>query len=183
MSDDARLARIFSDALAESAPGRASDRLRTEIKSTMSRTRPRPRWLALLKEPPMRTTSGVAVGSPTLRLASIMAATIALLLAAAAVTAGGATLIRNASSMALPHNNGLIALDAGTDQILVADRDGSNVQPLVTLGSDLRGPSWSPDGTKLAYFEIVAIGPEPDGTLAEVQVVDDDGGNDRELFG
>ena len=39
-----------------------------QILSTTGRPQPQPRWLVLLKEPPMRLNSRVAVGSPTRRL-------------------------------------------------------------------------------------------------------------------
>jgi hypothetical protein len=54
MTDDVRLERLFADGLHDIAPARAPDRLRTMVKAESSRTRPRPRWLALIKEPPMR---------------------------------------------------------------------------------------------------------------------------------
>jgi hypothetical protein len=46
-----------------------------------------PRWLAVIKEPPMRISSSVAVGSPTVRVAAIMVATllIALMIAGAGI--------------------------------------------------------------------------------------------------
>jgi len=46
--------------------------------------RQRPRWLALIKEPPMRTSSSLAVGSPMARVVAIAVATLLL----AAVVAG-----------------------------------------------------------------------------------------------
>ena len=88
MNDDIRLERLFEDGLHDLAPSRAPDRLRTSIKSETGGVRPRPRWLALIKEPPMRTNSRLAVGSPTWRVAVVMAATLlaALMLAGAAFT-------------------------------------------------------------------------------------------------
>jgi outer membrane protein assembly factor BamB len=58
------------------------------------RTRPLPRWLATIKEPPMRYRSQLAVGSPTLRLAAILALTLALAVAATAGVVGGAALLQ-----------------------------------------------------------------------------------------
>ena len=55
MNDDARFERLFADGLTGLAPSRAPDGLGSTIKTTTSRMRPRPRWLALIKEPPMRT--------------------------------------------------------------------------------------------------------------------------------
>jgi hypothetical protein len=74
--EDARSERILAGGLAASAPTRAPDRLRPEIERTLSLLRPRPRWLAILKERPMRYRSHVAVGSPTARAAAVAAATM-----------------------------------------------------------------------------------------------------------
>ncbi|RLE21207.1 MAG: hypothetical protein DRJ50_09545, partial [Actinobacteria bacterium] len=76
MNDDIRYGRLFEDGLHDIAPLRAPDRLRTQVKTESSRVRPRPRWLALTKESPMRTNSRLAVGSPTARVAAIMVATL-----------------------------------------------------------------------------------------------------------
>ena len=76
MNDEVRFERLFADGLHELAPRRAPDRLRTTIKAETGETRPRARWLALIKEPTMRTNNRVAVGSPTARVAAIMAATL-----------------------------------------------------------------------------------------------------------
>ena len=94
MNDDARLERIFTDALAESAPSRAPDRLRADIKHAVGQTRPRPRWLATLREAPMHTLSTATVGSSTARRATAMPLRLAWLLLIAllalALVAGGA---------------------------------------------------------------------------------------------
>ena len=76
MNDDVRFERLFADGMHELAPQRAPDRLRTTIKAQTGETRPRARWLALIKEPTMRTNNRTAVGSPTARVAAIMAATL-----------------------------------------------------------------------------------------------------------
>ena len=76
MNDDVRFERLFADGLHESAPRRAPDRLRTTIKAQTAEVRPRARWWALIKEPTMRTNNRLAVGSPTARVAAIMAATL-----------------------------------------------------------------------------------------------------------
>ena len=71
MNDDARLERLFADALAQAAPTREPPtRLRIRHQTTARRRGPRPRWLALIKEPPMHLDTAVAVGSPMARLSS-----------------------------------------------------------------------------------------------------------------
>jgi hypothetical protein len=87
--EDALLERILVDGLAGSAPSRAPDQLRQEIEHALSHERPRPRWLATLKEPPMRHASRVVVGSPTARVVALAAATLLMaLLATGALVAG-----------------------------------------------------------------------------------------------
>jgi hypothetical protein len=58
-----RLATWMADEAASGVPVGAID----EAISVTSRMRPRPRWLALLRESPMRTNTLVVVGSPTRR--------------------------------------------------------------------------------------------------------------------
>jgi parallel beta-helix repeat protein len=64
-----------------------------EMHSFATTTRQRPEWLALIKEPPMRTNSHLAVGSPTVRVAAILIATMLLALALAAAGAAGQRLL------------------------------------------------------------------------------------------
>ena len=80
MNDDARIERLFEDGLHGIAPSRAPDRLKTTIKNETGQMRPLPRWLALIKEPPMRISSNLAVGSPTARIAATTVATLLLAL-------------------------------------------------------------------------------------------------------
>ncbi len=93
MNDEVRLERLFADGLHELAPRRAPDRLRTTIKAETGETRPRARWLALIKEPPMRTNNRVAVGSPTARVAAIMAATLLAMMMIIGAGVAGAQLL------------------------------------------------------------------------------------------
>ena len=84
-----RVAAWVADEGASTPPVRVLD----EILTATGRQRPLPRWLALIKEPPMRISSRVAVGSPTARLATIVVATILLaVLGAGAVVAGASYL-------------------------------------------------------------------------------------------
>ena len=120
MNDDARLERLFADALAQAAPPRAPQRLRADIKTSVSRTRQRPRWLALLKETPMQLGSTMAVGSPAARLSSTPArrAVLSLLLIALTVAAAGATIILGSRLLRGPDpfNSGIIVPTLALDQ-------------------------------------------------------------------
>jgi len=69
--------------MADESPGTADEAAFASIVTATVRRRPRPRWLALMKEPPMRLSNRVAVGSPTARLATTTAAGVALALALA----------------------------------------------------------------------------------------------------
>jgi hypothetical protein len=91
MNREPRIEPILESQLAEAPTLRAPDRLRADIASATSRQRQRPPWLASLKEPPMRYRSQLIVGSPTLRLAAIVAATAALTLAIAGAVIAGAS--------------------------------------------------------------------------------------------
>ena len=64
--------------------------------ATTSQRRPRPRWLALMKEPPMYRSNGVAVGSPPIRLGLILALGLALLLGLAGLGRGRRARVRPA---------------------------------------------------------------------------------------
>jgi hypothetical protein len=75
------LADQFATAELERPPSPATDQVITAAR----RMRPLPRWLALLKEPPMRTSSRVAVGSPAARITALLI----VLMAFSVVTAGG----------------------------------------------------------------------------------------------
>jgi outer membrane protein assembly factor BamB len=94
MTQHLSLERMVAAWMAHETTGteRAADQLIDQILDTTSRERPRPRWLALLKESPMHAQAQVAVGSPPRRMIFV----IALLLAATlvAVGVGAAVLLR-----------------------------------------------------------------------------------------
>jgi hypothetical protein len=85
-----RVERLLADGLADFAPSRAPDQLRPEIERTLSHVRPRPRWLTILKEPPMRYRSQLAFGSPTARVAALAAVTMLLAIVGAGALVAGA---------------------------------------------------------------------------------------------
>jgi Tol biopolymer transport system component len=127
---------------------RLPDDFYDDIHAFASRTRQRPDWLALIKEPPMRIDSRVGVGSPIARVAIILATT--LLMAALGVGA----LIAGAQSpdVSLPTpGNGRIAFVYQEDIYTVA-ADGTDRQLLVEGAGRANVVAWSPDGTRLAYW-------------------------------
>ena len=93
MSANLSLERQLASVMADEAIDPARDVLLDDILATTARLRPETRWLALLKEPPMRTESRVAVGIPTRRL--ILAAIVAaLVLGGIAAALIGANLLK-----------------------------------------------------------------------------------------
>jgi hypothetical protein len=90
MSDERSFERFVADNVASPAGGiRMPDAFYDDIHTLASRTRQRPEWLALIKEPPMRHASRVVVGSPTARVTGLAAATLLIaLLSAGALVAG-----------------------------------------------------------------------------------------------
>jgi hypothetical protein len=90
MSDERSFERFVADHVAGAAGStRLPDDFYDDIHAVASRTRQRPEWLALIKEPPMRFESTLGVGSPIARVTAIAAATLLLaLLSAGALVAG-----------------------------------------------------------------------------------------------
>ena len=86
MSDDRPFERFVADHVTGAA-GQVPlpDKFYEEIHAFASRTRQRRRWLALIKERPMRLSNRVAVGSPMARLTATAVAGLTL----AVVLAGG----------------------------------------------------------------------------------------------
>ena len=84
MNQQLSLERLLADVMVDEAAGGVPDQLIDQIVSTTSRTRPLPRWLAVLREPHMSVRTRVAVGVPTRQLALLGA----LLLLAAAIAIG-----------------------------------------------------------------------------------------------
>lgn len=93
MNEQQTFERIVADSVSELGPLTPSDGAIERTLTSVDRRRQRPRWMALIKEPPMRTNSHLAVGSPTVRAAAVLAATLLLMLALAAAGAGARILL------------------------------------------------------------------------------------------
>jgi parallel beta-helix repeat protein len=109
---------LLLDVLAEDAPHAVPDRLVPETLRSLRDVRRRPRWLAYLKEPPMRVSSVVAAGSPTARLAALAAATVLLIVLATGAVVAGASYL------------------AGQDPLVVDPADPSAYQTISDAVSD-----------------------------------------------
>jgi Tol biopolymer transport system component len=157
--------------LNEAAPQRVPEGIAEAVATAVGRRRPKRRLVALLTEPPIRRAGRIVVGAPAVRGAYLVGLAILLLSLAAAAIAVGSRLLptRSLPPPFGPAGNGLIAFDTHA-AVLVANADGSGVRPLV---SDLPGASsatWSPDGTKLAFYSE-----PPEVAPTELWVVDADG--------
>jgi hypothetical protein len=92
MNTDRSVEGDIAELFEQTSARREPDALLGSILSTTSRMRPRPRWLTLLKEPPMRFHSAIMFGSPTLRLSAVLGVAIALLVGIAGLAVAGASL-------------------------------------------------------------------------------------------
>ncbi len=171
MNSERRLQGDITDVLLAEVAGSVPDRLLDDILTSTSRTRPLPRWLAVLKEPPMRIHHRVAVGSPTARLVWVLALVSALVLATAGVVAVGASRLPGPPvppPFGLATNGSMYYADNG--DIYRADPDGSNPVPIVTGPTTDRFPGLSRDGTKMIFLRgeddpLDAILADADGTV------------------
>ena len=161
MNTEPRLEQRVTAAFNRAAATREPDGLLDSVLTTVGRTRTRPRWLAFIKEPPMRIHSRVAVGSPTFRLASIMALTLGLILALGAAVAVGASLLPTPVIVVAQDGSGTVrniteavAMAVDGDTILV--KPGTYLESIaITKDITLRG-----DGDRAAVIlDFAASGP------------------------
>lgn len=161
MTDQRTIERRTTALLSEVAPARAPDRLYADVLTSIGRTRQRARWLAYLKEPPMRISSRLAVGSPTFRLASLMTLTLLLTVLATGAVVTGASLLPGAVIVVAQDGMGTVrtiteavAMARDGDTVLV--KPGTYLESIViTEDISLRG-----DGDKAAVIiEFAAAGP------------------------
>jgi outer membrane protein assembly factor BamB len=85
MTNQTSLERSIAAWMADEAAGSGSDALFDDILAATRGVKPERRWQALLKEPPMRFHSRVAVGSPTARVLLVTVIPLLLVLASVAV--------------------------------------------------------------------------------------------------
>jgi parallel beta-helix repeat protein len=136
MSQQTDFERTLADHIASEGVSPPSDAFYDELISRAGRSGQRPEWLALLKEPPMRHESTLAVGSPTVRIAAILAATVLLLaVLAGAGIAGSRLLAADGTIVVDPSGNGTTttiqgALDLADDGDEIIVRPGTYAGPI-----------------------------------------------------
>jgi hypothetical protein len=154
MTSDASLERILVAVMADEATLGGGEDAIDRILTVTREQRPRPRWLALLKEPPMRTTAAVQAGSPGLRRALVLVAILALLIISTVAIGSGTSLLRTPGpSLPPPFGmaaNGKLVLALGGD-LYAATVDGTDPVALITPTGVDSDPSFSRDGTRVAF--------------------------------
>jgi Tol biopolymer transport system component len=108
------------------------------------------------------------------RTAAILAIVASLIITAAATFAAGSGGPQLPPTG--PAGNGLIAYDAGGD-IWIVGPDGSDRRQLTTGPADDVSPTWSRDGTRLAYWSV-----DPSGSPADLVVIRADGSDAVTVF-
>jgi WD40-like Beta Propeller Repeat len=158
--------------LNERAPTRAPERLLGATVYRTARTRPRRAWRILERWTPM-TIALRPAALPRGLLFALVTLGLLVALAAATLYAGSRpNLLPAVVPPAGPGANGLIAF-LHQDDIHVAAPDGSDRRPLVEAPGLQAAPSWSPDGTRLAYWSSDAGSAGP----WQLMVVGADGSN------
>lgn len=156
---DRRLAAWLEDEVAPHAPGE----LHARFIVGMDRAGQRPGWATTERWISMETRAQLGA----VPRAAIILVTLALLtaLAAGAIVAGSGGEARA--------SNGLIAFVDGPD-IYTVRPDGSDRQLLVGGTGVRSGPSWSPDGSRLAYWSSDDPAGDDDGPW-QLVIIDADG--------
>jgi Periplasmic copper-binding protein (NosD) len=126
MNDNDRFERFVADRFTDEHSGRPSyDALHHDIITRAGQLRQRPRWLALIKEPPMRYASHPVAGSTTARVAAIAIATFLLALMLAGAGLAGSRLLAAAAPIIVDqHDPG--AVQTITEAVAMA-QDGDTV--------------------------------------------------------
>jgi Tol biopolymer transport system component len=160
MTNRVELDRRLSAWLEEEAARHAPGELHARFIEDMQRSRQRPSWATTERWISMETRARLGAVPRTAIILVIVGLLMAVAAGAIVVGSGGAD--DRAS-------NGLIAFETLGD-IYTVEPDGSDRQLLVEGTGLAEGPTWSPDGTRLAYWTALSpVGPQ------QLMVVDADG--------
>jgi hypothetical protein len=175
-----RFERELPTALSDVAGSGRTDYL-TDILGRTARTSQRPAWASLERWLPVDlATVRAPVARVPWRPILIAAVVIALALAMLVVFVGGQ---RRVPPPFGPAANGLIPYNAHGD-ILVGDPTTGAVRPLVAGPANDYGPTFSPDGSRLAFLRAAANCPEPGGDCPggeDIVLVAPDGSDARTI--
>ncbi|MFV2063500.1 MAG: right-handed parallel beta-helix repeat-containing protein [Chloroflexota bacterium] len=159
MNDDRNLERTIASTYEETAPPREPRGLLDDILLTTRQTRQRPSWLALIKEPPMRISSSIAVGSPTVRVAAIMVATLLIALVVVGAGIAGSRLLAADGNIIVDQNGGgdyttiTAAVEAALDGDTILVKPGTYAEHLlITEAITLEGDG-EPDEIVLEFTD------------------------------
>jgi hypothetical protein len=143
MNEHVDFERIVARHIASEGVAPASDAFYEELVSHAGRSGQRPEWLALIKEPPMRTNSHLAVGSPVARVAAITVATSLLAVVVAGAGIAGSRLLAADTTLVVDQSgNGdyttlAQAVEAALDGGTILVRPGRYVESVAVVGKDL----------------------------------------------
>jgi hypothetical protein len=145
--------RQFTAWLEERAQPHAPTGLAADIVERTARTRPRPAWRIPERWFTMPTSIRLALVPRGLLLLLTLWLILALTVAGAAI--GGRVTFAQALQVPAPVTgpaaNGLIAFERAGD-IYVIEPDGSDERALIVAPGFQTAPSWSRDGTRIAYW-------------------------------
>jgi Tol biopolymer transport system component len=159
--------RLMSQWMEADAQVRPPEQLLEAVLDRTRKARRIPRWLVPERLIPVQLTMRFQAIP---RLAPILLIIGLLILAAAlALVVGSANRVPPPFG---PASNGLLAFDTNA-AILVANADGTSSRPLVANVRNAASATWSPDGTRIAFWG--------DGSPDSLYVVDADGSNVRNL--
>ena len=144
MNDGNDFERLVADRLADDGSGVVpARRITAHVGAHLDDTRQRPRWLALIKESPMRYESRLAVGSPAARAAAILAATMLMALTLVAAGVAGQRLLAADAVIVVAqdgsgdHETISAAVAAARDGAEIRVRPGTYVENVVVIDKDL----------------------------------------------
>jgi hypothetical protein len=108
MTTDPRFQHRIAVLLGSAASSGEPDGLLDSVLTTVGHTRMRPRWLALIKEPPMRIHSRVAAGSPAVRLVTALILIMLLAILATGAVVAGASLLPGTTIVVAQDGSGTV---------------------------------------------------------------------------
>ena len=129
MNHDRDLRQRVTEVFDGAAPSRGPDDLLEDVFAVTGASRPRPRWWTRLTEKPMRYDSALVSGSPTVRAAGLLAATVLLVLTLAGVALAGAQLFGSGRTYVVSPDGSADFVTIGEAVAAAVDGDTVVVRP------------------------------------------------------